>query len=374
MASGVAGLSFQALSGQPQGFRDVVAAGSGQSTATALANYSAMLYSSSSDGTTALKLPAGYLGAFIIVHNKSTATGALTVYPFLGGTVNGQSANSGYAIAVGATTIFYCRAASTWVTLSSAGGGSGSGTQSGNFSTTGSITSADATSPAFITPSGKSNTGTYTVFGKTSGRTVLTTADATGQIVTISPAAQTVGAVTLTTPDFAGVNDTFAFITKAQTLSNKTLDVTNINQDFKMLASQAFTSNGTLTNLTGLSWAVAASGTYYFDCMVPLVAYTANGGLQMAFKLTTATLTSINLRVYKTTDTDNTGAVSTSFTTTTDQATWLNQTTGAFTNLRVTGSFTVGTGGSIAMQAAQNTSHPDTTTFSGIAVTMVRTA
>ncbi len=44
-----------------------------------------------------------------------------------------------------------------------------------------------------------------------------------GQVLIVATTAQTVGAATLTLPNFASVSDTFAFITLAQTLSNKTL-------------------------------------------------------------------------------------------------------------------------------------------------------
>jgi hypothetical protein len=83
----------------------------------------------------------------------------------------------------------------------------------------------------------------------------------------------------------------------------------------------------------------------------------------MAFKLTTATLTSVNLRVRQTTDTDNTGAVSTNFTTTTDQATWFDQKAVVYTTVTVEGSLVVNAAGTLAVQAAQNTSHSDTTTI-----------
>lgn len=50
---------------------------------------------------------------------------------------------------------------------------------------------------------------------------------ANGQTLTASVTAQTVGAATLTIPNFAGVSDTFAFITLSQVFKNKKLDATN---------------------------------------------------------------------------------------------------------------------------------------------------
>lgn len=92
---------------------------------------------------------------------------------------------------------------------------------SGSFTISGTI-------PSVITASGQANTGFLEVLGKTSGGLKLTTADATAFIGTVTLAAQTSGAVTLTIPNFASVNDTFVFATLAQTLANKTLTSPNL--------------------------------------------------------------------------------------------------------------------------------------------------
>lgn len=165
---------------------------------------------------------------------------------------------------------------------------------------------------------------------------------------------------------------TLADLSTAQTFTNKTLTspvisggttTGLISTDSKVLAADFTSVTSTLTSLTGFSWTVVAGATYIFRFCVPLITQTTNGGAQAAFKLTTATLTSVNFRVRLSTDTDNTGAVSTNFTTTTDQATWFNQKAVVYTNVFVHGSFVVGTGGTIAVQAAQNTTHADTTTI-----------
>ncbi len=59
--------------------------------------------------------------------------------------------------------------------------------------------------------------GTASVLAQT------TTIEAGANDVTLSTTSQTVGEPTLTIPDFANVNDTFAFLTLEQTLANKTL-------------------------------------------------------------------------------------------------------------------------------------------------------
>ena len=92
-----------------------------------------------------------------------------------------------------------------------------------DLSVTGTVESADATTPILSTASGKTNTGYLSLAGKTSGSFKILPADATAQIVTMDIPAQTSGAATISLVDFAGVNDTFAFVTKAQTLANKTL-------------------------------------------------------------------------------------------------------------------------------------------------------
>ena len=92
-----------------------------------------------------------------------------------------------------------------------------------------------STSPTFITP-------TLGVASSTS----LATSAATpllltnGQLVNIALTSQTVAATTLTIPNFASVVDTFAFITLAQTLSNKTF----------VAPALGTPASGTLTNCT----------------------------------------------------------------------------------------------------------------------------
>ena len=73
-------------------------------------------------------------------------------------------------------------------------------------------------SPSFTTP----------VLGVASATSLATSAATpllltNGQLVNIALTSQTVGATTLTIPNFASVVDTFAFVTLAQTLANKTL-------------------------------------------------------------------------------------------------------------------------------------------------------
>ena len=94
-----------------------------------------------------------------------------------------------------------------------------------------------STSPTLTTP----------VLGVASATSLATSAATpllltNGQLVNIALTSQTVGATTLTIPDFASVVDEFTFKTKAQTMSNKTFVAPVLGTP----------SSGTLTSCTGL--------------------------------------------------------------------------------------------------------------------------
>jgi hypothetical protein len=121
---------------------------------------------------------------------------------------------------------------------------------SGANQISGAATITDATTPSLTTSAGKTNTGFVQVNGKTSGALKITTADATAQTLTLTVAAQTVGAATLTIPNLAGVNTVLA-------LSGTT---------FQTVKSQVFTVSGTYTPSTGMlycivrGWAAGGGG------------------------------------------------------------------------------------------------------------------
>lgn len=136
---------------------------------------------------------------------------------------------------------------------------------------------------------------------------------------------------------------------------------TSVSLNSKVLAATAtFTSNSVLTNLTGFSWPLVAGATYLFDINLPAT-MTTNGGLSVAFKYTTATLTSIQAQTYAATASDNTTAVSTQSTTTTDATKYFDSKTAAYTLVTLKGTMVVNAAGSVAIQVAQNTSNTDTT-------------
>jgi hypothetical protein len=102
-----------------------------------------------------------------------------------------------------------------------------------NITSVGTLTSLTSSGPVNITHA--------TPFGLTNS-----------QLVTVALTAQTLGAATITIPNFAQVNDTFAFLTLAQQLDNKTLNAS--------IGKGTWTASGTWT-LPSLTLTGTVSGT-----------------------------------------------------------------------------------------------------------------
>ncbi len=115
---------------------------------------------------------------------------------------------------------------------------------SGNL-TTATVGATDATTPSITTASGKTNTGYVQVNGKTSGALKITAADAAAQTLTLSLAAQTSGAATLSIPNQAGASKTVAWL-ESPSFTTPALGTP---------------SSGTLTSCTGLPVAGLVSST-----------------------------------------------------------------------------------------------------------------
>lgn len=159
---------------------------------------------------------------------------------------------------------------------------------------------------------------------------------------------QTMTSPAVTTPVLTGS------VTGTYTLTAPTISGA-ISSDSKVLAATAtYTSTVTPATLTGFSWTVVP-GIYIFEVNLPATMTTV-GGLTVSFLLTTAVLTSIQYQSYAATATDNSTAVSTQGTTVTSGTKVFDSKTDAYASVAIRGSMVVGTGGSFAWQACQNTS------------------
>lgn len=133
----------------------------------------------------------------------------------------------------------------------------------------------------------------------------------------------------------------------------------NVVTGTKVLAATATTTTNVLASLTGFSWTLQAGGTYQFDVMLATT-QTTNGGLAVALKYTTATMTSIE--VLSEQKSASAIAVANS-TTTTDATKFVDNKTAVYLTTQLKGTMVVGTGGSVAVQFAQNTTNSDTTSI-----------
>jgi hypothetical protein len=190
--------------------------------------------------------------------------------------------------------------------------------------------------------------------GSSTGKAVIATANSSGSDYTATLPAAT---------------DTIALIAATQTLTNKTITGA-VSTDWSRCSSQQdATSNITLANVTGLV-ATVVPGTYAFVVNLPGTA-TANGGIKVAFKLTTTVLTSIEATGKGFTA----SALVTQHTTTTADQTLLLDSQTAIIDTVIRGSMVVGTGGTIQMQMAQHASHADTSSvYAGATMQFTRIA
>lgn len=167
-------------------------------------------------GTTALTIVA----PTSVTSYTRTLEGAVNSTGFYLGTVSGTNVTDTKVASTGTNNVVR----DTTPTINTpviAGGltasGSGANTFAGSTGTfltstgantlSGSVTVNDATTPSITLASGKTNTGFLLINGKTSGGLKIIAADASAQTVTLSLAAQTSGAATLTIPDQAGANN-----------------------------------------------------------------------------------------------------------------------------------------------------------------------
>lgn len=142
------------------------------------------------------------------------------------------------------------------------------------------------------------------------------------------------------------------------TLTTPTVSRLILSDQKVCTATVTATTNVTLANVTGLTgFTLTASGVYIFECYLQTTC-TTNGGISLALKYTTATVTAMQLEA--TTFAASSVGCGLS-TTTTDATKYIDNKSAAWLVCILRGSLTVGTGGTVAIQFAQNTSHADTT-------------
>ncbi len=231
----------------------------------------------------------------------------------------------------------------------------------------------EASGGAVINAGASGVAGTVNIFPATAskGNVALTTSNNSGNTITgINVAAQT-GARTYTIAD-AGASDTFTMNAAAQTLTNKTINGAIYSTDNAVAsATLSLTSSATLTNVAGMVVTVVP-GTYKFRVDAPCVS-TANTGIKVGFKLTTAVITSgaISGKGFSAAA-SNMSAYST---TVSDQALWYDNATAVDLKLELDGTLVIGTGGTMQFQMGQHTSNSDTTSiYAGAYMSFTRIA
>lgn len=129
------------------------------------------------------------------------------------------------------------------------------------------------------------------------------------------------------------------------------------------------TTGATLTNVVGLTgFSLVAGATYKFEVNVSGVS-TANCGIKLGFGYTTLTATSIESAAQGFTA----AAVAVQHTTTSTTGMTLFGQTAAVISVRITGRLVVNAAGTLAVQAAQNAAHADTTSvYVGSSATFTR--
>lgn len=111
-----------------------------------------------------------------------------------------------------------------------------------------------------------STTGSMQVNGSTSGSLKVTTADATAQAITVTGAAQTTGATTLTIPDQGGTSRNFVFDTLTQTLTGKTYDAEGTGNVLTIPWEVYYPAAGCVNTTAGSVWNLPVSNPAVAAC------------------------------------------------------------------------------------------------------------
>lgn len=178
--------------------------------------------------------------------------------------------------------------------------------------------------------------------------------NSSGGIATVTSA--TITTLTSTTGNITTVNATTVAATTV-TAGTVTPTAINIWNTVRQSADVVKDDGAAASALTGLVHTVVA-GTYAYRAMIQCLS-TANGGAKITMDLTTAVLTSIQnvARAFTAS-----GVACARSTTATDNAV-LYGATAAITQIELEGTMVVSTGGTIQLNAEQNASHADESTF-----------
>ena len=166
----------------------------------------------------------------------------------------------------------------------------------------------------------------------------------------------TSGQVTITTPATAGAAALVLPPNAAGTLASTTASNLFVTDVYRCTAPVTANATVTYATVTGLSGAVVV-GTYRFRAVLPSTVASGTGGIKYAFHYTTAVLSALEATGIGYTA----SAVAVQHTTTTTDVTDIFTQAAVVIMTILEGTFTVSTGGTIAVQMAQNTSNASNT-------------
>lgn len=327
------------------------------------------------DGVTA---GTGAASKALVLNSSSGITTGVT--SFKATTLNGTTHNAGADATAGTFISFPSTTASGTLKLAAVNSAGAFNTTISNASmgqsTVVSIPDPGAATAKFILNTGTNDAATITALTgtTTSGTTANFTnvnagASGTAGNVKVFPTTASKGDLKITCSDQTGNTEviinaaamgqatTFTLgdpgVTTANILTSKGVGGNN-----SVITSGAVTANGTTTyaNVTGLSQTVVP-GTYRFKLILPSTVASGTGGIKYCFNYTTTVLSSIEAtsRGY------TASAVAVQHTTTTTTQTDLFTQAAVVIFTEVDGIMVVGTGGTIDVQVAQNTSNGSNT-------------
>jgi hypothetical protein len=235
----------------------LTAAGSSQATGLQLAGLNSLQEITTVAASTGVVLPVIKLPAAVTIANQGAST--LSIYPSLGGTIDGGSANAAVTLAAGKSATFQASSLTNWYTVASTtSGGGGSGTV--NSGTTGQI--------AVYASSGTAVSGANTGIKITSSTRPTTADTPSAGVWTVDCSASDYHKTTL------AANTTFV-------ISNATTDQNIILRVQQAASGGPYTLTFTGTGITTITWMTS-------NFSAPTMPTTANGVLCVLLRCTGA--------------------------------------------------------------------------------------